>query len=323
MMSPPSSKNQRRAKATPPKPAAQATSFVARMKQLKDVEYQLLNKKNTKLLEALSKNANNVNASTLTNTFPMVQNGCTPESQLLRYSMQEYLRVASIIDLAYDSTTHYCGKVIGMGSNEGCQLMPISVDDADDDDNEKEFKPNSNIPPTIISFFKRDIRAVSAGGLHSMALSTNGTPYTWGNSSKGVLGTNATIQEGYPLAVSGFYTTHPDPSNNICEDGQIHQIAAGDVHSLFLSINGNVYQCGAYIDGESNEFSDDDSKKVMDGDTKKEMPVFGFNQKPVHVYQLPKKAIAISASKGYNAAVLEDHSLFTWGECRVCTAFAL
>ena len=312
MMSPPSSKKQRRTHhhATTPVPATPQVSFLARMNQLKDIEYEGLNKKYTKLLEAVSNKNTFVNASMLTNTFPMAQNGKT---DLLRQNMNEYARVARNIDLAYG--TQYCGKVVGMGSNEGMQLMHYEGDE-DDVDDTGDYVPNANIPPTFMSLLKREMRAISAGGVHSMALATNGTPYTWGASDKGALGTSTSVDEGNPSPVTGFYTTYLHPSNkNICEDGLIRQIAAGDVHSLFLSINGNVYQCGAYTDGDGSNFSDDDSKKVFaDGDAKKETCISGFNSKPVHVYQLPRKAIAIYASKGYNAAILEDHSLVTWGE---------
>ena len=305
MMSQPSSKKQRRTHAASPAIATQST-YLTRMNQGKDSEYRHLKNAGTKLLKRLSNKSSYVNASMLTKKFPMAQSGTTDE---LRLAANEYARVARTIDLAYDSTTHFCGKVIGMGSNEGMQLMPLSICDDDAD-----VVSNSNIPPTYLSLMKKDVRAVSAGGLHSMALSTNGIPYTWGSSSKGVLGTNASIQDGCPSPVTGFYTTYPNHSTNICEDGLIQHIAAGDVHSLFLSINGNVYQCGVYIDSDGNNFSDDDSKKIVDVDTKKENSVLDFNQKPVHVYQLPKKAIAISAGKDYNAAILEDHSLVTWGE---------
>jgi Regulator of chromosome condensation (RCC1) repeat len=302
----PSSKKQRRK--SPARTQQQPTSFLARMKRLKRSEYKRLNNGHAEVLKGLSNNSSNVNASILAKNLPMSQNATT---DVIRHGMYEYARVARLIDLAFDTTLHR-GKVMGMGSNEGCQLMPLSTDGNDDNDDDDDFVSNSNIPPTFV--LTLEIRAVSAGGLHSIALATNGTPYTWGNSSKGVLGTITDLREGNPLPVTGFHTTYQNSQENICEDGMIHQIAAGDAHSLFLSINGNVYQCGVYLDAESNDFSDDDSKKVVDGNTDKKNGIFGFNQKPVHVYQLPKKVITISASRDFNAAILEDHTLVTWGE---------
>jgi alpha-tubulin suppressor-like RCC1 family protein len=309
MMSTPSAKKQRRAvvvHATSPAPAApQQSSFLDRMNQLKDLQYQRLYKQFFKVLHTLSDDSSTSNESMRTTIYPMEQDGVTYE---LRQNMNEYVRIARLIDSSFDVTG---GRVMGMGSNESLQLMPGSNDNDDVND---DVKSNTDIPPTYLSLVTREIRAVSAGGTHSIALATNGIPYTWGSSDLGVLGTTTVVIDGNPAPVTGFHTTYHDPSNNICEDGLIHQVSAGDAHSLFLSINGNVYQCGVYLDSDSTRYSDDDRKKVVDIDPQKEKGVFGFNPKPVHVHQLPQKAIAISAGKGFNAAILEDHTLVTWGE---------
>ena len=275
------------------------TPFQMQMDHLKLVEYQRLNEEGTKMLQYLRTTSN-----------PTV---------LLRRGLNEYLRSAELIDLAYDSTKTYCGKVIGMGSNESSQLLPKNI--TDDDDDGDDNKPNSNLLPTTNSLLKVDIRAVSAGGIHSLALSTNGVPYSWGASDDGALGriirgsTNANVDlEGQPEPVTGFYTTTSpnQQSNRVCEDGKIIKIAACESHSLFLSVYGNVYQCGSYV-SDGKKFSVV-SEKVIDGTTTTKKTVFGANPLPVHVNQLPGKAVAIFAGAESSAALLEDHTLVTWGK---------
>ena len=301
---PPSLKKQRRIQAsTPPKNAltrgtgSTPTPFQIQMEQLKVASYLKLNDEGAKLLNELKRNPNNGDA--------------------VNRLMNAYVRAAQLIDFSYESATQYRGKVIGMGNNEGAQLFPQSITEGNDN------QDNSSIPPSIISLLLCDVRAVSAGGLHSIALSTNGTPYTWGISDNGALGRviSDSIEEGQPSLVTGFETTDPHQRNNrICEDGQINQISAGNSHSLFLSINGNVYHCGAYIN-DGKPYSVDDSKKVVNGATKKKEPLFGANMEPVHVYQIPQKAIAVAAGNDFSAAILEDSTLVTWGEYFVCIIY--
>ena len=277
-------------------------SFLHTMALLRQNAYIQLNDDCAAIMEQVADHGTNVtinpsNASSFEENVHM-------ETRILRNTCAEYYRVSQCIDLKYDSTDTFNGKVIGMGSNDNRTIFPSNDDDA-------EKVKDGTVPPTYVPIASR-IRAVSAGGTHSMALTTTGIPYTWGSADRGALGTGDTEGSGEPTPVTGFgTTTHADPSQNRCEDGFIHQIAAGDAHSLFLSIHGNVYQCGSYIDTDSEVFSD--SPKYAIPGTKKE-GVYGMNKRPMHVHQLPKRAIAISAGKGYNAAILEDNSLVTWGE---------
>jgi hypothetical protein len=303
-----SSKKQRRTQASIQQSPASTTGtvstrtpFQVRMDYLKQVEYQRLNEEGHRLLNYLRSMSG-------------------PKTDLMCRGMNEYLREAQIIDLAYDSTTKYRGKVIGMGNNESSQLLPKIIADGDDDAQKDVML--SNFSPTYISLLKVDIRAVSAGGLHSLALSTNGVPYSWGASDDGALGriitettgNNENVDlEGQPAPVTGFYTAFPNQQNCACEDGQIIHIAASETNSLFLSIQGNVYQCGAYISSDGKKFSVV-SEKIVGGGTTTTKTVFGINQKPAHVYQLPNKAIAISAGAESSAAILQDHTLVTWGK---------
>lgn len=303
-MAPPSAKKIRANRTNSPAVTTRPVSFQTLMNQRKDSEYFYLNREMDGVMEAIKNYGN-----------PSSENGAAVGNQIehseyLRGYCHEYRRRAQNIDLAYDITSPYCGKVIVMGNNENSQLMPISTTD--------DRVNNSNVPPTVNSLVKSEIRAVAAGGMHTMVLSTEGIPYAWGVNDKGALGRNVgkhEEEEGAPVAVTGFTTTFPSKdAEDICEDGMIHQIAAGVNSSLFLSIHGNVYMCGCYLDAEAHDFSDDDSRKMVDAATKKKEAVIGFNRTPVHVYQLPKKAVAIAAGGDYNAALLDDDTVVTWGE---------
>jgi len=128
---------------------------------------------------------------------------------------------------------------------------------------------------------------ISAGGFHSMALSSTGDIYTWGNNEFGELGNNSTVDLSSPtkISVSGvkfkavsagnyhsmalsttgeLYTwgynsygqlgnnskTRLNIPTNITVDGVCFQkISAGDNHSVALSTTGDVYTWGYGLDG--------------------------------------------------------------------------
>jgi alpha-tubulin suppressor-like RCC1 family protein len=219
----------------------------------------------------------NAASTSFTSSFPRAE----------KYVQDEYIRCSIIIDRSFD-IPHLC-KVVGMGNNESSQLGFEVTEN------------NSNIPPTLIPICQ-PIRMVKAGGLHSVALSASGVPYSWGSNDDGTLGrpTTDVSQETRPLPITGFVRSH----DFVSEDDQIMQIALGDSHSLFLSLSGNVYQCGMYKDMDSGVFSDIDGRNGSP---------LGGNTKPVHVFQLSDTVTEIYAGGGYNAALLADHTIVTWG----------
>lgn len=184
--------------------------------------------------------------------------------------------------------------IMGMGSDEVSQLGFGHPDDAEN---------LTNIPPSFLPW-EMSVRIVRAGGLHSMALSKKGIPYTWGCNDDGTLGRvtsneNEESNQRIPAPVTGF--VRQDGTN---EDGKIKEIAAGASHSLFLSFSGAVYMCGFY--------KGDNGMKCSDQNGPSGTPL-GTNKRPVHVFQMPGPAKAIYAGASMNAAVLEDNSLVTWG----------
>jgi alpha-tubulin suppressor-like RCC1 family protein len=117
------------------------------------------------------------------------------------------------------------------------------------------------------------VRQVSAGGLHSLALRSDGTVWAWGNNLWGQLG-NGSSSWGVatPVQVTGL-------------TGVI-QVAAGGVHSLALRSDGTVWAWG-------------------DGGT-------GVQLTPVQVTGLTG-VTKISAGEMFSLALRSDGTVWAWG----------
>ena len=105
------------------------------------------------------------------------------------------------------------------------------------------------------------------------------------------------------------------------------QIAAGETQSLALSTAGDVYMWGAYKDSEGRSFRNmpppDDTRCVtgtkdmnkLEEDENPDWfrPPRGIQEWPLHLFQMPRPAKDISAGAGFNAALLDDDTIVTWG----------
>jgi uncharacterized repeat protein (TIGR02543 family) len=93
--------------------------------------------------------------------------------------------------------------------------------------------------PTLISFtglqLGETIRKVSAGQIHSLALTTNGRVYSWGNNNSGQLGNGSTSNRTSPGLIS---------FPGILSGETIQTVVAGQLHSLAVTTNGRVYTWG-------------------------------------------------------------------------------
>lgn len=82
-------------------------------------------------------------------------------------------------------------------------------------------------------FAAKSIIKVSCGGMHTVALASNGTLYSWGNNDDGALGRFG--QENVPMRVDGAL------------DAPMTDISTGDCHSIAYNINENtVFYWGCY-----------------------------------------------------------------------------
>ena len=102
------------------------------------------------------------------------------------------------------------------------------------------FLGDSNTNPII---------AISCGASHSMALSANGSVFTFGYNSTGELGDNTSLQKTTPVRVlkgaynGGVYLG--DLSSN-----PMIAIAASRYHSVVLGADGTVYAFGRNVEGQ-------------------------------------------------------------------------
>lgn len=153
------------------------------------------------------------------------------------------------------------GQVWGWGSNTYRQL---GVDAGD----------TSVYRPLAVSGLPR-IQAVAAGGYHSLALTADGTVWTWGQNLRGQLG------------IPGASNAPPAP---IPELGKVRAIAAGELHSLALTEDGGVWAWGEALG----------SGQAADA------------PKPVRLNPA-KTWVALSAGMGYSAAQDSEGLVWSWG----------
>jgi len=130
----------------------------------------------------------------------------------------------------------------------------------------------SNIGPT---------QAVAAGYGYSLAVTTDGLLWGWGDNFFGQLG-------------DGTVNTRPSPQP-VARISGVVRVAAGDNHSLALRSDGSVWSWGSNYYGE-----------LGDGTT-------GAALRPIPIPTLTN-IVAIAAGNGFSAALAgDDGSVLTWG----------
>jgi alpha-tubulin suppressor-like RCC1 family protein len=145
--------------------------------------------------------------------------------------------------------------------------------------------------PQLVSGISGTITRVAAGRTHSLALSSDGTVWAWGDNEYGELGDGNFIQSDSPVKVVGL--------------SDITQIAAGSVWSLALRSDGTVWAWG-------NNLYNDLGPQVQD--------VYDNRDVPVQVTGL-SGVTQIAAGGSFGMAIQTTvklgflrHSLWTWGQ---------
>ncbi len=197
----------------------------------------------------------------------------------------EYLRILKEIKSLYHRPK---GELMAMGSDDCCALG-ISV--TNDDEKDGEY------PPTFARNMPSNIIQVEAGGLHSVALTDDGRAFTFGQNDDNALGRE--MHDEF-IHLAGEIKSFPPKSQ-----GRMIMIAAGDNHSLFLDIEGNVYMCGMYKDIDSGKFANLKPGEKLKNGTSQPVPI------QIHFPQPVRKIVAGHST---NAAILGDDSLYTWGK---------
>jgi alpha-tubulin suppressor-like RCC1 family protein len=123
--------------------------------------------------------------------------------------------------------------------------------------------------------------AVSAGYFFSLAVTSNGNVYAWGNNQYGQLGDGTTTQRNSPVQVTGLTG--------------VTGVAAGQRHSLAVKSDGTVWAWG-----------DNASAQLGDGTTTQRLTA-------VQVVGLTG-AVAVGTRNFSSVALLSDGSVFGWGQ---------
>ena len=97
---------------------------------------------------------------------------------------------------------------------------------------------NRTTPTLVTALSGQTVTALAAGNSHSLALTSTGAVYAWGDNSSGQLGDGTTTNRATPTLVTTL-------------SGQtVTAVAGGDYHSLALTSTGAVYAWGANWAGQ-------------------------------------------------------------------------
>ena len=169
------------------------------------------------------------------------------------------------------------GKVYAWGYNFYGQLgLSTSGDDADE-----------KSPTLITALSNITVSSIAAGNEYSLALTTDGKVYAWGNNFNGHLG----------LGTSGDDAGEDSPTlitalSNIT----VSSIDAGYSHSLALTTDGKVYAWGSNGNGQLGLGNNEEKKS------------------PTLITALSNITVSSIAAGGYNSlALTTDGKVYSWG----------
>ncbi len=140
---------------------------------------------------------------------------------------------------------------------------------------------NNSTQSPVQTLLLNNVKAISAGGWHSVALREDSTVWAWGWNQDGQLGDGSTTDRTIPTKVPNL-------------NGVI-QIAAGTYHTLALKSDGTVWAWGDNLYGQLGNGANLDSNT------------------PVQVHGL-NNILHIAAGRFYSLAIKADGTVWTWGQ---------
>jgi alpha-tubulin suppressor-like RCC1 family protein len=181
------------------------------------------------------------------------------------------------------------GRVLAWGRNPNGWLGTTTQAEMETLASWSPNQSNTPIPQSV----RYDAVDVSSGGDHSMALTRDGSVYTWGSGKEGQLGIG-------PMPVVQFKTRTPAPLGfmpmpvQVPDLGDVKGIAAGGTHSLAVLKDGTVRAWGFNRVGT-----------VGDGTT--------MNRDRPTVVPGVRDAVAVAAGAALSVALLANGTVMTWG----------
>ncbi len=140
---------------------------------------------------------------------------------------------------------------------------------------------NNSTKIPVQTLLLTNIKAISAGGWHSVALKQDGSVWCWGWNSDGQLGDGS--------------NTDKSIANQVPNLNNIKQIAAGTYHTLALKQDGTVWAWGDNLYGQLGDGTTIDRNS------------------PVQVQGLTD-VIHIAAGRFYSLAIKSDGTVWCWGQ---------
>ena len=157
-------------------------------------------------------------------------------------------------------------------------------------------KTKSNVIPNPIKIegMEQEIKKISLGRYHSLALTSSGQVLSWGRNFDGQLGQNNNVIKENPP---------PLPIKNL--PAQIVEIAAGGWHSLVMAADGSLWSFGNNGNGQLGYFLDN----------KMELPLIQGGPTKITKNLEGRRIIKIAAGYSSSFALIEDkkNSVFAWG----------
>ena len=151
---------------------------------------------------------------------------------------------------------------------------------------------NSPVPVAVTGALAgKTVTAIAAGSYHSLALTSDGTVYSWGQNTYGQLGNNSTTQSNVPVAVT---------STGALAGKTVTAIAAGYSHSLALTLDGEVYGWGNNANGQLGN----------GGTAQSNVPVAVTSTGAL----AGKTVTAIVAGYSHSLALTSDGTVYSWGQ---------
>ncbi len=158
------------------------------------------------------------------------------------------------------------------------------------------FGTNTNIPVAVVTsgaLSGKTIIQVAAGQNHSLALTSEGKVYTWGDNFFGQLGNGNTTISSVPVAVD---------TSGVLSGKTIIQIASGIYHSIALASDGTIYAWGR---NHLGQFGNGDPNMLFSN-----VPVAA----DMNGALAGRTIIQVAAGANHSLALSSDGKVYTWGE---------